>query len=248
MKTPTGKSSETVSDSKQNTGPTCGDGMAMSADLIRLLAPVIKAADQRQFNALKKQSKFVQEIFRRLMSGSPLVDDAANPDQLAFLDCHFKPVRNAARFDPKFFVLKPDVRFSLDVLPAENTRLRVRVLAWQKNTDPEIACEYRSLDLLCEFETYQSQPIISDSCFASYASLLRCRYLEVDPIHVIQQKFMAKKGLLEFELLEDCVRVSIDLCPETSHYYSGEVDISFEEMSPFLVAPILMNSDLVPVQ
>ena len=57
---------------------TAGDALVMGADVLKLLAPVLKCASKHQIEKLKRHSKGVQEIFQRMLDDDLFLIDRSS--------------------------------------------------------------------------------------------------------------------------------------------------------------------------
>lgn len=64
-----------------NNETTSGDALDIAADVIKLLAPVLKHATKGQVAELKRKSREVQAVFRRMLDGQKPVPDHSWPSR-----------------------------------------------------------------------------------------------------------------------------------------------------------------------
>jgi len=106
---------------------TAGDGLSLAADLIKLLAPVLKETDKAKFESLKKNSRMVQDVFRRLLNGEPIVKDYGDPYAYTFVAFQNKTSRDYR------VELNPDTRFVIQTYNVQTDcgrELEVRLQAY----------------------------------------------------------------------------------------------------------------------
>ena len=123
---------------------TAGDGISFAAETIKLLAPVLKVANRKQIEGLKRNAGAVQELFRRMLAGEPVVHDYGDSTNPVFVK-----FRNETRGDTRV-QLDPNVRFTIAARPVRADSgqcFELRVLAYNVRENKPVKGK------VCKFET-----------------------------------------------------------------------------------------------
>lgn len=164
---------------KSSSTLTAGDTLSLASDLIKLLTPVLKETDKAKFENLKKNSQAVQNVFRRLLNGEPIVKDYGDPKIPATIRYENKLEKS---FDP--FVFDEAISFVVET-SLDSGCLSVTILA--KYGDEFIEGWKHTFTKL-------KTPIHSDGFVAIESISDRTS----DPFFWVQDKLVAEKGKLTF--------------------------------------------------
>ena len=192
--------------------PTAGEGIAMASDLVKLLAPVLKTANQSQVDRLKSMSGTVQSVFRILLEGPLLICD----EKFAKI-----PWKNES--DVKF---RPGVNFWVSLYPEESERRPktlnvVELYGFKKGEDAEWSHEFESLVESHSIEN--TRYLVAPQKLTGALDLL-------EPWNMIQSHMFAQNARLTFSTHDDeFVRVFLQ-----SGTYVEEERVLISDLNPIL--------------
>lgn len=161
---------------------TAGDGLSLAADVIKLLAPVLKRTDKAKLENLKRNARAVQDVFQRMLDGMPPVRDYGDPDVPA-------AIRHENKTDIEF---DPSVFFTIDVSKAGVDNLEVCVLA-RRGPNHEF------LEWKHEFERL----MVTQRKENVFTSLETVEKTDNRPFNWIQGHLIAEAGKVTFRGKED---------------------------------------------
>lgn len=195
---------------------TAGDGLSLAADVIKLLAPVLKETDKVKLESLKKNSRMVQDVFRRLLNGEPIVKDYGDPYAYTFVT-----FRNETSRDYRV-ELDPDIRFVIqtyNVQTNNDCELEVRLQAYNVRKKEFIEGWERKLEKL--------MPMLGSDGFVSITTL---NDFSLFSRTNIQDKLIAERAMLVLHDNSGYYRLEIKVQEGKSFLLHEDVSIDYQEL------------------
>ncbi len=195
---------------------TAGDGLSLAADVIKLLAPVLKETDKAKLENLKKNSRMVQDVFRRLLNGEPIVRDYGDPYAYTFV-----AFRNETSRDYRV-ELDPDIRFVIqthNVRSPEDHLLEVRLLAYNVRKKEFVEGWERKFEKL--------MPMLGSDGFVSITSLNN--FTLFDRTNV-QNKLIAERAVVVLHNNSGDYSLEIRVPERKSFLLREDVPVDYQEL------------------
>ena len=195
---------------------TAGDGLSLAADVIKLLAPVLKETDKAKLENLKKNSRMVQDVFRRMLNGEPIVKDYGDPHAYTFV-----AFRNETSRDYRV-ELDNDIRFVIqtyNVRTDDNHLLEVRLQAYNVREKKFVEGWERKFEKL--------MPMLGSDGFVSITSLNDfCMFDRTN----VQDKLIAERAVLVLHDNSGDYHLEIRVPEGKSFLLHEDVPVDYQEL------------------